>query len=394
MDKTALIYELVTTGKANFLSRPRRFGKSLLISTLESLFNGEKALFEGLFIAQTDYDFATYPVITMEFSRDEFTTADNLRELILNSVDYYAEQFEIVLSRTTFAQRFDELVTKLHHKTGQKVVLLVDEYDKPILNNLNKPVLTEIKQVLSAFYASAKALDKHLQFIFITGVSKFAKVSVFSGMNNLTDISLNKKYATLCGVTEQELQNNFSEAIVQLAQQENQSTTDLSAQIKYWYNGYYFEENAPSVYNPYSLLSLFSHQKFQNYWYTTATPTFLLNLLQETQYDLKNLSQFEIGASAFAASEPEDMSVLSLFVQTGYLTIKGYNAPLYVLDFPNFEVKSSFYESVVTRYGHLQSGLSEAYTHRLTQYLKSNKLDEFFETLGVFFANIPYDITI
>lgn len=394
MDKTALIHDLISCGKIYFLSRPRRFGKSLLISTMESLFAGDKALFEDLLISKTDYDFATYPVVTLEFSKEEFGTADNLRDYISGALDDHAEQYAISLVKTTYAQRFGELLTKLHQKTGRKVVLLIDEYDKPILNNLIKPVLGEIKEVMNAFYAVAKAQDRHLKFVFITGVSKFAKVSVFSGMNSLTDISMSKKYASLCGITEKEMQSNFSQAIKQLAQQENQSTTQISAKIKHWYNGYYFEENGPSVYNPYSLMSLFSQQKFQNYWYTTATPTFLLNLLQETQYDLKNLSQFEIGASAFAASEPEDMSVLSLFIQTGYLTIKGYNAPLYVLDFPNYEVKSSFYESVITRYGYLQSGHGEAYTHQLTQYLKSNNLDDFFETLSVFFANIPYDLTV
>jgi hypothetical protein len=394
VDKTALIHDLISCGKIYFLSRPRRFGKSLLISTMESLFAGDKALFEDLLISKTDYDFATYPVVTLEFSKEEFGTADNLRDYISGALDDHAEQYAISLVKTTYAQRFGELLTKLHQKTGRKVVLLIDEYDKPILNNLIKPVLGEIKEVMNAFYAVAKAQDRHLKFVFITGVSKFAKVSVFSGMNSLTDISMSKKYASLCGITEKEMQSNFSQAIKQLAQQENQSTTQISAKIKHWYNGYYFEENGPSVYNPYSLMSLFSQQKFQNYWYTTATPTFLLNLLQETQYDLKNLSQFEIGASAFAASEPEDMSVLSLFIQTGYLTIKGYNAPLYVLDFPNYEVKSSFYESVITRYGYLQSGHGEAYTHQLTQYLKSNNLDDFFETLSVFFANIPYDLTV
>jgi hypothetical protein len=197
------------------------------------------------------------------------------------------------------------------------VVLLVDEYDKPILNNLQKTVLGEIKAVISAFYAAVKAQDKYLRFVFITGVSKFAKVSVFSGMNNMTDISMDNAYTTLCGVTQQELEHHFDGAIDDLVTAQNGSDRlnkdELLVKNKYWYNGYRFEEDAPSVYNPYSLLSLFTKKKFKNYWFTTATPTFLLNLLQDKQYDLTDLSQLEIGESAFAATEPEDMDYQSLF---------------------------------------------------------------------------------
>ncbi|NQZ08642.1 MAG: AAA family ATPase [Algicola sp.] len=398
IDKTAIIDDLIQQGSVYFFSRPRRFGKSLLISTLEALFSGHKNLFEGLAIADSDYPFTVYPVIRMDFSDEEFNTADDLRAHIHSILNEYAQKYDITLNSETFAKRFKELLAKLQDKTGQAVVLLVDEYDKPILNNLKKPVLGEIKAVISAFYAAVKAQDKYLRFVFITGVSKFAKVSVFSGMNNMTDISMDNAYATLCGVTQQELEHHFDGAIDDLVTAQNGpdrlSKDELLAKIRYWYNGYRFEEDAPSVYNPYSLLSLFTKKKFKNYWFTTATPTFLLNLLQDKQYDLSNLSQLEIGDSAFAATEPEDMDVLSLFVQTGYLTIKGYNDPLYVLDFPNYEVKRSFYDSVAARFGHLNTGLGQAYTVNLIQQLNAGDLDAFFATLNKFFANIPYDISI
>ena len=394
IDKTAIVHDLIQQGSVYFLSRPRRFGKSLLISTFESLFCGQQALFTDLAISKTDYDFATYPVLMIEFSKEEFGTADNLRGFISNALEYYARRYDITLDADTYAQRFDELVIKLHEKTGQKVVLLIDEYDKPILNNLNKPAQAEIKEVLGAFYATVKSLDRHLKFVFITGVTKFAKVSVFSGMNSLTDISLDRRYATLCGVTQQELEGHFTTAIDDLIDQEVSDRTQVLAKIKHWYNGYQFHHRAAGVYNPYSLLSLFEHQEFKNYWYATATPTFLLNLLQDKDFDLSQLSKFEIGEASFAASEPEEMDVLSLFVQTGYLSIKGYHDPLYVLDFPNYEVKRSFYDSVAARYANLNAGLGQTYTHRLTQHLNSGDLDDFFDTLRKFFANIPYDIAI
>ncbi|MCJ8272516.1 MAG: AAA family ATPase, partial [Psychrosphaera sp.] len=206
VDKTAIIGELLRGGSVYFLSRPRRFGKSLLISTLDALFSGRKELFEGLAIADTDYDFVTYPVMKLEFAKDEFNTADNLRSYISNTINRMARRYNIELIEETYNQRFDELLGKLYEQTGQKVVVLIDEYDKPILNNLkNKPVLDEIKQVMSAFYGAIKSMDEYLRFVFITGVSKFAKVSIFSGMNSLTDLTMHKRYATLCGITEQEL---------------------------------------------------------------------------------------------------------------------------------------------------------------------------------------------
>ncbi|MCJ8268640.1 MAG: AAA family ATPase, partial [Psychrosphaera sp.] len=304
VDKTALVRQLIQSGKVYFLSRPRGFGKSLLISTFESLFSGHKELFDGLAIADTDYDFAKYPVISLEFSKVDVSEASDLKGYIINATNQYAEAYGIELTIDSYEQRFEELVRRLQEKTGKKVVLLVDEYDKPILDNLFNEALKPVKGVMKSFYSVVKSLDKHLKFIFITGVSKFAKLSVFSGMNNLTDISLNRRYATLCGVTQEELESHFSDAIDELTSIEQLKSAQMLAKIKHWYNGYYFHQSAQSVYNPYSLLSLFEHQEFNNYWFTTATPTFLLDLLQNREYDLKELTQFEVGEASLAACEP------------------------------------------------------------------------------------------
>jgi hypothetical protein len=393
LDKTALIHELVELGKVYFLSRPRRFGKSLLISTLESLFLGDKGLFEGLLISKTNYDFAVHPVVKLEFAKDEYATADNLRSYIDKAISNIAANYQVDLEEGTYNQRFDELVVRLHQKTGQKVVLLIDEYDKPILNNLNKSVMPEIKQVMNAFYSVAKSLDEHLKFVFITGVSKFAKVSVFSGMNNLTDISLDKRYATLCGVTQQELESNFDHEIDELAKSEVLDRAAMLAKIKHWYNGYLFHPKAMGVYNPYSVLCLFSKLEFTNYWFTTATPTFLIELIKSQQFNLADLNNFEVDELFFAATEPEQMSPEPVLLQTGYLTIVDYDDGWYRLDFPNYEVRYAFNRAIVQDYGKTSAG-DLRYIRNLGQALNKGEVDSFFKTLKIFFANIPYDITL
>lgn len=347
VDKTQSIYTLISGGKNFFLSRPRRFGKSLLISTLESLFLGQKHLFEGLYIAQTDYEFTPHPVVTLEFSKVKVDTEADLKGYIINATNQIAKSNQISLTIESYEQRFEELIRKLEENSGQKVVVLIDEYDKPILDNLFSPELDKIKTTMSAFYAMVKSLDRYLKFVFITGVSKFAKVSVFSGMNNLTDISMDKEFATLCGITQNELEQNFDSAIDQLAVEEESDRQSTLEKVKRWYNGYRFHHKGQSVYNPYSLLRLFKHLEFDNYWYSTATPTFLLQLLKENQYDLQNLSTLAIGKASFESADPKQLNLQSLFFQTGYLTIKAYKAPLYEMDFPNFEVEKSFYDSVV-----------------------------------------------
>jgi hypothetical protein len=393
LDKTALIYDLISTGKVYFLSRPRRFGKSLLISTLESLFLGQKSLFDGLAIASLDYDFKAYPVIKLEFTKVFAQDAEDLKKYIFTATSQYAKRYDITLESDSFEMRFDELVCKLHEKTAAKVVLLIDEYDKPILSNLNKPALTEVKEVMNGFYSVAKSLDEHLQFVFITGVSKFAKVSVFSGMNNLTDISMDRQYATLCGVTQQELEANFAPAIDKMISAEGINRQDLLDKIKYWYNGYRFHQNATTVYNPYSVLALCRSQEFDNYWFTTATPTFLIELIKARQFDLTTLNGFEVDKLFFAATEPEQMTPEPVLLQTGYLTIVDFNDGWYQLGFPNFEVEYAFNRAIVQEYG--QTPASDLrYIRNLSQSLSTGDIAAFIKTLRVFFANIPYEINL
>lgn len=394
VDKTALIHDLITTGKIYFLSRPRRFGKSLLISTFEALFLGQKELFEGLAIAETDYDFATYPVILVEFSKVRVTKADDVENYIINCTNKYAKQYGIELEISSYEQRFDELVTKIQEKVGRKVVLLVDEYDKPILDNLLNETLSQIKSVISGFYTVVKSLDRSLRFIFITGVSKFAKVSVFSGMNSLTDISMDRHYATLCGITGQELEANFMPAIDELVRLEGLDKSQMLAKIKHWYNGYQFHHRAIGVYNPYSLLSLCKIKEFQHFWFSTATPTFLIELIKERKFDLTDMNDFELDDGAFMSMEPEKITPLPVLLQTGYLTITGFDDDLYTLDFPNYEVKYAFHRAIVEQFGHTDVGGNTKHINNLNRALNKGDIATFFNTLQIFFANIPNNISL
>ncbi|MDU9051142.1 MAG: ATP-binding protein [Candidatus Electrothrix sp. Rat3] len=394
VDKTALIHQLITQGKWYFLSRPRRFGKSVLVSTLAALFRGEKNLFENLLIRTTDYPFAQHPVIKLEFTKAKILNATSFEAFISEQVTTLAAQHQIPLTSEHFERQFDQLVTGLHGLTGQKVVLLVDEYDKPLLNTLETDQLADVKTSMNAFYGVVKALDEHLRFIFITGVSKFSKVSVFSGMNNLDDISMRKDYCALCGYTQQELENYFEQALTSLAATEKKDLETVKAEVKQWYNGYRFHRSGTTVYNPHSILSLCKNQEFDNFWFQSATPTFLIERLKAKQYLLSDLENVYLSPEGLNASEPENTSIQSLFVQTGYLTITSWTGTLYQLDFPNREVRDSFYKSIVEHYAYVEKGIGPIYIEQLVKGFKDKNIEHVFATLKLFFANIPYEITI
>ncbi len=399
IDKTALIHQLVTQGKWYFLSRPRRFGKSLLISTLETLFQGEKVLFEGLNICDTDYAFDEHPVVKLEFTKAEINDAEGFRAYISEYAKELAREHQLTLSSDRFERQFDQVVSQLHRQTGKKVVLLVDEYDKPILNTLETTELDDIRRVMNAFYAMVKALDEHLKFAFITGVSKFSTVSAFpskesSGMNNPRDISNDARYDTLCGYTKGELLKYFSDPIAELAEQDQKTIEQMEDKIAHWYNGYRFCKAGKGVYNPHSILSLFDTKEFLNYWFQTATPTFLINRLKAGDLDLSKVDGQKVGEGVFNAVEPEKMGIVPMLLQTGYLTIKDYQRRRYQLGFPNVEVERSFYDSLLTDYSAVDAGTAQNCIMDLADAFEVNQLDECFTLLQCFFAGVPYSITV
>jgi hypothetical protein len=394
VDKTHYLYRLAQTFKgAWFLSRPRRFGKSLFISSLQELFCGNRELFRGLWIDSSDYTWERFPVIRLDFNLYPSATAEELQENIKRYLAYNARQYGIALSDDPYYAQFGDLILTL--AAEKQVVILIDEYDKPLIDNLhNLPEAKRIRDTLKGFYGVIKALDQHIRMSFITGISKFSKVGVFSDLNNLTDLTMHTSFATALGLTEAEIRDHLGEYITSFAQKEGIAESALLEKMRHWYNGFCFAPASENVYNPFSTLLLFYHQRFSNYWFESGSPTFLIKLIHQSNYDLEQLSHLELGELAFSTYEIDRLAIVPLLFQTGYLTIKGYMADSqrYVLDYPNYEVKNAFMIYLLDVFSNSQQGFSEAHLWRLLNALKAHDLGLFFKVLKVLFANIDYDL--
>ncbi|MDM8528039.1 AAA family ATPase [Anaerolineales bacterium HSG24] len=395
IDKTEYIYNLLKPAKGvYFLSRPRRFGKSLLVSTLAALFEGKRELFKGLWIdQQSDYDFEPHPVFQIDMSRERITDRVSLEKHVWRVVDEIAEKYQVSLKYDTYSSRFTELIRKL--SDINKVVILIDEYDKPILDNLHSSTRDEVKETLRGFYGSIKASDPYLRFVLLTGVSKFARVSVFSDLNNLLDLSMDIRYAEMLGITQDELEHYFAKRTEQLADQLNISPKKLLARIAYWYDGYRFSTKDAHVYNPFSTLLLFEQQEFKHHWFETGTPTFLIELIKRDPLSWPHIYEPQVVSErAFSTYEIDNLDSLPLLFQTGYLTIKDVIEDemmlLYELDYPNFEVRNSFLSEVLSSFSGLKSG--DTYIYHMDKHLQAGEVDRMMETLQVFFANVNYDL--
>ena len=351
VDKTALIYQLVTTGRYYFLSRPRRFGKSLLISTLQAYFEGKRELFEGLAIADLEKEWTARPVLHLDMNTGKYQEKDSLEKVLEEQLIRWEEKYGTGRGESTQELRFKGIVQRACEQTGHRVAILVDEYDKPLLQTFDKPELQEdYRNTLKAFYSVCKTQDRYIKLAFFTGVTKFfagqsgiaerSKVSVFSDLNNLKDISMDKQYATLCGITEEEIKKVFDDEVNELAQQEGIDKKGCYEQLARHYDGYHFCEDSEGVYNPFSLLNTLKRKKFSNYWFETGTPTFLLNALKNNNYDLDNVTEYPM-----LAEDLRDIDIASgLLYVCGYLTIKGYDKEfkMYQLGYPNKEVEEGF----------------------------------------------------
>ena len=396
VDKTEKIFSLVQNPKGvYFLSRPRRFGKSLLISTLNEIFEGEKELFKGLWIYKSDYTWEKYPIVRIDFSKSKARNEDELINYIVYQLDKIAQVYGITLKQTQYDIKFDELLTKLSQIN--KVVILIDEYDKPIIDNIeNKKLAVELREILKGFYTIIKASDEHIRFVFLTGVSKFSKAGVFSGLNNLEDISMDFSYSSLLGITRQEMETSFKEYIDRFAEAEDVSNAELIKKITYWYNGFCFSKNCTKVFNPFSVLLLFKKLDFGNYWFESATPSFLIKLIKEKNFDITGLDGINISESSFSSYEIENLKTIPILFQTGYLTIAGYNKKRmeYTLAYPNFEVKNSMTECLSEAYSFVEREFVHGYAWKMIDALRDNDFETFFDTLRIFFVNIPHDLQI
>lgn len=350
VDKTALIYKLATSGTYYFLSRPRRFGKSLLISTMEAYFSGKKELFKGLAMEKLEKDWIQYPVLHLDLNGIAYNSDDVLDQVLNNKLSDWEAEYGITATSTVPGLRFQNIIDAAYESTGHKVVVLIDEYDKPIVDNLVNPELADnFKKTLQGFYSVLKAKDGQIRFGFLTGVSKIGKLSVFSSLNNLRDISMETEYSDICGISETELHKYFDESVAELSQANKLSIEECYDKLKYKYDGYHFCEDSPGMYNPFSLLNTFISNKFRDYWFETGTPTLLVNVMKKTLFDVTRFLE-DIDVSAFSISSLQDIAQrpIPLMHQTGYLTIKGYDKEFkeYTLGFPNDEVKNCFLKSI------------------------------------------------
>ena len=396
VDKTEYVWKLVRSYKGiYFLSRPRWFGKSLMVSTLKAIFEGRKELFDGLAISKKEYDWKPYPVIHFDMGNCSAKTPQALERFIEDRLCDVAAEHNVTLRGQSYATRFESLISALS-KRG-KVVILIDEYDKPILNNVTNPEADAILGVLKGFYSTIKTCEDLERFVFITGVTKFCHVSLFSDLNNLTDITMRSDYATMFGYTQSELEHYFSDRIEATAQTQKVSVEELKRKLKAWYDGYCFEETSETVYNPVSIAKFFENDgKFDNYWFATGTPSFLMELAKKTDFNFEDAVSKAVPGVTFDAFEIPNIDPVTLLLQTGYLTIKSseirFNKRWFWLDFPNEEVAESFSTYLLNSYvGRTQREVSSFSADLATAFLEGN-LNQARKVLESFFAGVPYTI--
>ena len=395
VDKTDLLYQLVQVEGYYFLSRPRRFGKSLLLSTIQAYFEGKKELFRGLAVEQLEQEWNTYPVLHLDLNAQKYDTPESLYSMLNDALCNWESQYETRPSETTHSLRFQGVIQRAAEKCGQKVVVLIDEYDKPMLQAIgNEPLQTEYRNTLKAFYGVLKSCDKYLRFAMLTGVTKFSKVSVFSDLNNLMDISLSSRFASICGITEQELHQYFKEDIRLLGESQGMSPEDAARELKQWYDGYHFSDKSEDIYNPFSLLNTFAQRQFGSYWFETGTPTFLVELLKHCRYDLNRLTQEMAMADSLNGMDSMEENPVPILYQSGYLTIKDFDREFryYTLGFPNKEVEEGFTKFLLPHYAHLSSGNSAFELSRFVQEVRGGQTDAFMKRLQSFFADCPYEL--
>ena len=405
VDKTEYLFQLVNNGKAYFLSRPRRFGKSLFLSTLAAYFLGQKELFTGLYLEKAEEEQAAqenraaweaYPLLYLDFNAKNYIDEQVLIDILNLHLNEWETHYAIPNTAGAPEDRFRLLIAALFKRTGKQVVILVDEYDKPLLQTMgvNETLNEQYRNMLKAFYSVIKTCDQYIRFAFLTGVTKFSKISIFSDLNNLEDISLRNDYAGICGITERELEQNFEPEIETLSIAEGLTRSKTLATLKKQYDGYLFAKAGLNVYNPFSLLSAFKAKDFGSYWFSTGTPTFLVNYLKEAHYFIPDLDgNVELNESGLETYRAVAENALPILFQSGYLTIIGYikEARMYKLGFPNDEVRYGFLENLLPAYSGLPLGDTGKSVWQFVQDIREGKVDSFMERMQSRIAGIPYD---
>ena len=402
VDKTDLIYSLVSEGKIYFLSRPRRFGKSLLVSTLENYFLGKKELFKGLAIDALEKEWNTYPIFHIDFSLGTYEAPQKLDQMVDDSLTKWEKQYQVERTLDDYGMRFQKILEAAHRQTGVRAVVLIDEYDKPILDVLDMDIKVNAfdrcmtledyhRQQLKSLYSTFKAADPDLQFVFLTGVTKFSQVSVFSGFNQPNDISMDNKYDTLCGITNEELDNYFEQPIAAMSENYSCTPDEMKQMLRKQFDGYHFSKRLKGVYNPFSLLNAFKHQRIQDYWFRTGTPTYLVRLLQHFDENIDELTGKYYMPEQFVDYRADVEKPLPMIFQSGYLTIKDYDRDMnaFKLDFPNEEVKRGFITMLANCYLQPKESM-DSWLMTAVKSLKQGDTENFRQHLTSFLASIPY----
>ena len=396
VDKTALMYKLVTTGRYYILSRPRRFGKSMLISSLSAYFQGKKELFKGLAIEQLEQDWTVYPVLHLDLNIERYDTVESLEKILEDNLRLWEKEYEVEVLSDSYSLRFANVIRTAYQKTGKGVAVLVDEYDKPLLQSIgNKELQARLRNVMKPFYGVLKTMDGCIKFAMLTGVTKFGKVSVFSDLNNLKDISMDARYAEICGISEKELHICFKEEIEELAALNQTTYEAISDELRLNYDGYHFAPHTTGMYNPFSVLNTLDSMEFGSYWFETGTPTYLVELLQQNDYNLNEVDGALASDVTLSGVDSADTDPISVIYQSGYLTIKDYNPEFrsYTLGYPNKEVAEGFVRFLVPYYTALPNERKSIFElQHFVQEVRTGNIDAFFTRLRSFFSDTTYEL--
>lgn len=395
VDKTELVYRLANMNTTYFLSRPRRFGKSLLVSTLEAYFQGKKELFEGLAMERLEKEWNVYPVLHIDFSMTKYMEFSDLTGQLNLNLLRWEELYGKNEAESTPAERFTGVIQRAYKQTGNRVVVLIDEYDAPMLDsNHHVELQDKLRNEMRKFFSPLKAQGQYLRFLFLTGISKFSQMSIFSELNNLQNISMGDDYSAICGITEMELRTQLETDIERMAKANNETYEEACAHLKKQYDGYHFSEFCEDIYNPFSLFNAFAQKKYFNYWFSTGTPTFLIKLLQKINFNIRDLEHMDTKAEDFDKATEHLTDPIPVLYQSGYLTIKDYN-PLfrsYTLGYPNEEVKIGFLEALIPSYLDQPTRESNFYVMSFVKDLMKGDVESCMIRTQSFFASIPNDL--
>lgn len=395
VDKTPWVYKLVSTGSYYFLSRPRRFGKSLLLSTLHSYFDGRRDLFEGLEIATLEQEWEKYPVLHLDLNTRNYKDAAALPGILNEYLEKWEALYGDAKKDRVLEERFSYVIEQAFIQTGKRVVILIDEYDKPMLQAIgNEALQEEYRNTLKAFYGALKSEDQYIKFAMLTGVTKFGKVSVFSDLNNLKDISMRKDYHEICGITGTELERDFGGYIQRMAEELGASPQEVTDEMTRLYDGYHFTANQPGIYNPFSVLNAFDANAFGSYWFETGTPTYLVHLLRRQDYSLERMADEYATDDILNSVDIASTNPIPVIYQSGYLTIKDYDPEFrtYRLGFPNAEVEDGFFRFLLPYYTSLNPVEAPFHIQKFVQEIRSGQTEAFLTRLKSFFAGTPYEL--